>query len=305
MLAAALAQVAEQLDRPFMLERVLVTNQFQDDVNLLLQKRSGLTGYVAARSNVHAVGKTIWTRSQHGGIGFAVVIDANSIGSWGLNNARCLTTVLHELTHVLYEPRHLERLGEAEYTAVGDTRERWLDRSASILLDEFDVDRTVDAVVRSTAPKDDGQPWSLRELEEAQGVDWTQWLLDGLNRMPHVIDEKVWRFRTSRMEIGDLAAEVIPYVNDLLTVVSHTAAIYLGTEQWPEILRRIKQTEASQRFFSEHLDSVLGQLNDPLVPFASSVETVASAVEGIFRKCGLNFETVDGGVYIRVDWPVR
>ena len=44
-----------------------------------------------------------------------------------LNNSRCLTTVLHEFIHVLREERHLERLGEEEYTADGDTWERWLD----------------------------------------------------------------------------------------------------------------------------------------------------------------------------------
>lgn len=305
MLADALAGVAERLGGPYVLERVLVTDQFEDDVSRLLQERSGLAGYVAAQSNAHAIGKTLWTRSTQGSIGLVVVIDANHIGPWSLNNARCLTTVLHELTHVLYEARHLKRLGEEEYTAVGDTRERWLDRWAWRLLDEFDVDRTVDAVVRGMAKKDNGDPWSLRELEEAQGVDWAQGLLDGLNRMPQVIDAKVWQFRTWRGEIGDLAAQVIPFVNDLLTLVSHTAAIYLGTEQWLEILKRVKQTEASRRFLKEHLDTILGQFDDTQVPFASSVEIVAKAIEEIFRNCGLGFRTVREGVYIGVEAPAQ
>ena len=117
----------------------------------------GLTGYVAARRNAHAIGKTLWTRSDQGSLGFVVIIDAVQIGPWALSNARCLTTVLHELNHVLREERHLKRLGEEEYTASGDTRERRLDGWACLLLDEFDVDRLVDVMVGALASKQDGQ----------------------------------------------------------------------------------------------------------------------------------------------------
>ena len=133
-----------------------------------------------------------------------MIIDAKQIGSWSLSNPRCLTTVLHELIHVLYEQRHLKRLGEEEYTAVGHTRERWLDRWASLLLDEFDVDRLVDTLVRGLAKKEDGQPWSLQEVEAAQGIDWVQGLLGALKQMPHGIakgygsfEPGKWRSKTS------------------------------------------------------------------------------------------------------------
>ncbi len=304
-LVGGLVEAADRIGCPYKLHSVLLTSQFQDDVNRLLRERSGLTGYVAARSNAHAIGKTLWTRSLDGDIGFSVVIDATQIGSWSLNNARCLTTVLHELTHVLYETRHLKRLGETEYTAVGDTRERLLDRSASLLIDEFDVDRTVDALVKGLAKKDDGSAWSLRELEEAQNVDWPRSLVNGLSGMPQVVDEKVWRFRTRRMGIDDLVAQLIPFVNDLLTLLSHTAAIYLATEGWPEILGRIRQTAAYRRFLSEHLDTILSQLDSTQVLFPTAVETVASSIEGIFRNCGLSLQTVDEGVYIGVQAPAQ
>ena len=304
-LVNALRSVGDELGNTFLLDRVLVSSQFEEDVNHLLQERSELTGYSAVRKNVHAVGKTFWIRSDQGDLGFVVVIDANHLGTWGLNNARCLTTVLHELTHVLYEARHLKRLGEKEYTATGDTRERWLDQWACVILDEFDVDRTVDAVIRKIATKEDGQHWSLWELEEAHGVDWSQSLFDALDRMPQFIDERVWQFHTWWMNINELAGEVIPFVNDLLVLVSHTAALYIETERWPKLMRRIKETEAGRRFLRDHLDSIVEEFDDKQTPFTMALERVYKAVERIFGNCGLGFKTVDNGVYISVTEPLR
>ena len=108
----AIAAIADAQGIQFLLNKIRVTDCFEDDVNRLLNERSGLTGYVAARNNAHAIGKTLWIRSQQGDLSFVVIIDAKQIGSWGLKNPLCLTTVLHELAHVLYEERHLKRLGE-------------------------------------------------------------------------------------------------------------------------------------------------------------------------------------------------
>ena len=303
MLVKAVAGAAKAQGIPFLLDRVRVTDCFEDDVNRLVDERSGHAAYVAARRNAHAIGKTLWTRSQQGELSFAVIIDAKQIGSWGLDNPRCLTTVLHEMIHVLYEERHLHRLGEEEYVADPDTRERLLDACATLLLDEFDVDRRVDALVGVLAKKEDGQPWSLAEMDEAQGVDWVQGLLDGLQEMPGFIEEKVSRFRTRQMGIDDPSIAVIPYLKDLLRLLSHTASRYMGTERWPNIVEQIKRTDAAHRFFKGHIDTILMQLDDPELPFQESVQITAHAVEGIFRNCGLSFQTVPEGVYISVNAP--
>lgn len=299
----AIAGVADRQEKLFLLDRVRLSDRFEDDVNQLLDDRSGLKGYVAARRNAHAIGKTIWTRSQQGSIRFVVIVDTSQIGPWAINNARCLTTVLHELVHVLREERHLERLGEEEYTADRDTRERWMDVWASLLLDEFDVDRLVDVIVGGLATKDDGQPWSLRELDEVQEMDWVHGLLDSLERMPKFIDEEVWKFRTWEMGIDDLSMSVIPYVNDVLRLLSHTAARYIGTERWPDIVRQIKETDASQRFLKGHLNVILTHLDDAQLSLEESIRIVGQAVEGIFHNCGLGFRTVPEGVYISVGEP--
>ena len=299
----AITRVADKQGMQFLLDKVRVTDRFEDDVNRLLNERSGFTGYVAARRNAHAIAKTLWAHSEPGDIGFVVIVDAGQIGQWALNNSRCLTTVLHELIHVLREERHLERLGEEEYTADGDTRERWLDGWACLLLDEFDVDRLVDVIVGGVASKEDGQPWSLRELDEAQGLDWVQGLLDTLNRLPRFVDEEVWKYRTRQMGIDDLAMSVIPYIKDLLRLLSHTAARYLGTDLWPGIAERVKETDASQRFLKEHLDTILAHFDDAQSPLEESIQAVGQAVEGIYRNCGFGFRTVPEGVYISVNEP--
>lgn len=286
-----------------MLKLVRITGQFENDVNQLFQQRYGFSGYAATRSNVQAFGKILWTRSEDGQIEFVVVIDANLIGPWSLTNPQCLTTVLHELAHVVFEGQHLTRLGEEEYTADRDTRERLLDRWARTLLDEFRVDRLVDSLVRGLATNENGRPWSLRELDEAQGVSWADSLLAGLRTMPETIDEKVWQYRTRGMDIDALATEVIPHVNDLLVLLSHTASRYLENEQWDEIVGRIKETDASVRFFKANLDVILEQFGDSRHPLDASIQMLSDAIEGIFRCCGLTFRTVPEGVWIGVDAP--
>lgn len=300
-----IAQASDALGMQFLLRKVCVTDWFQHEVNQLLNESLGIGGYVAVRNNAHAIAKTLWTRDQQGDIIYVVIIDAQQIGSWGLNNPRCLTTVLHELIHVFYEGRHLDRLGEKEYTSNAFTRERLLDGWAGLLLDEFDVDCLVDTLVGRLAKKDDGRPWSLRELEEAQGIDWVRSLLDVLSRIPQLIEEKVWKFQTRRIGIDGITITVLPDIKDILILVSHIAAMYMKTDLWPDIYERIKETEASTRFFKEHLDAILASLDDAELPFEESVQNVAHAVEGILHNFGLGLKTVPEGVYISVETPSR
>ena len=161
----------------------------------------------------------------------------------------------------------------------------------------------MDVIVSGLATKDDGQPWSLRELDEAQGLDWVHGLLDSLSRLPKFIDEDVWKFQTWEMGIDDLSMSVIPYIKDVLRLLSHTAARYMGTDRWPDIVERIKETDASQRFLRDHLDIILAHFDDAQLPLEESIRIVGQAVEGIFHNCGLGFRTVPEGVYISVTEP--
>ncbi len=123
--------------------------------------------------------------------------------------------------------------------------------------------------------------------------------------MPHFLEEKVWEFQTRQIGIDDFARVVLPGIKDILVVLSHTASMYMGTERWLDIIKDIKETEASERFLAEHLDTLLGQFGDPELPLEKSVQVVSHAIEGIFRNCGLGFQTIPEGVYISVEAPSR
>ena len=79
----------------------------------------------------------------------------------------------------------------------------------------------------------------------------------------------------------------------------------MGTGSWPRVLERIKETETSKRFLKEHLDTILGHLEDTRMASEESIQAVANALEGIFRNCGLGFKTLQGGLYITVQSPSR
>ena len=304
-IADCMARVAEELDIPVMLQRVQLTNNFEGDVNWLLEERSGFAGYTAQRENAHAVAKTIWTWKNQYDVGFSVIIDANHTAPWALSNPSFLVTLLHELSHVLRETLHLRRLGVEEYTATGDTRERWLERWASLILDEYKVDRIVDGVLYQIARNENGEPLSLRDIDERGGGDWVAGLLERLGYTPQFVDEKVGQFQRREIDIQTLAATAIPAVKDLLFLFSHTAARYLDTDLWPEIVAEIKNSEFGTRFFREHLDRIISQFGKSQVTVAESIQVTAEAVEGIFKNCGLSFETIPEGVYITVRSPLQ
>lgn len=297
------AAIAEKQGSQFLLEGICLTDRFEDEVNRLLQKRSGEAGYRARRTNVQAIGKTVWVRSKLGDIRFMVVVDALAIEPCRLDNARCLATVLHELGHVLRNESHLRIVGEESFISIEETRERCLSDWAKTIVDEFDVDRLVNSLLGALATTTQGNPLSLRYLEEAEGVDWVRTLLDGLSALPKSVDDMVWKYQIRQIGIEELASAVIPKVREVLTILSHTTSIYMDTEHWPDIANEIAETEASKRFFKEYLDAILGQLDIHDSSLEDRIAVVSQAVEGIFSNCGLRFETVPEGVYIAVSAP--
>ena len=259
--------------------------------------------YAATRDSVCAIGKILPTQSRHGGIGYVVLIDANIVVPWSISNPWCLTTVLHELFHVVFKGHPLMRLGNAEDSDFGDTRESLLNSVARSLLIENYVNCAVDAAVHEIATKDNGEPVSLLELEKAKGSDWVEGLLLALDRMPQFIDEKILQFQIGQISIDDIDTKVIPYVKDILILLTHTASIYTGTEHWPRIHEQIKNNEATRRFLEESLEDILSQFSVDRLQFEASVKVVAEAVEGIYRNCGLTFKNVPKGLWISVDSP--
>jgi len=60
-----------------------------------------------------------------------------------------------------------------------------------------------------------------------------------------------------------------------------------------------------RRFLGDYLDSILKQFDGKRTSLPLVLEKISEAIEGIFINCGISFETVNEGVYIRVTEPQR
>ena len=302
-LASLVAGCAKKMDLQFLLKEIRITNQFEKDVNDLLHGKSGLSAFAARRDNVQAYGKLIRINCPQDGLGFVVLIDAEMVGKWSLDNPWCLVATLHELGHVLFEARALRMLGDESYPMTAETKERLLVNLAKSLIEEYDVDRLVDEIIRIVCKKEDGKPWTLREMEEAKGVDWVGGLMSGLYEFPQTIDDAVIGYKNGRISLDELFVKVVSNAKDLLILLTHTAAILVDTASWPDIIGRISRTEAYRRFLGEHIEAILDALGNSTIRFETTLQSAADAIEEILECCGLKFRNVAEGVYISVGWP--
>lgn len=105
------------------------------------------------------------------------------------------------------------------------------------------------------------------------------------------------------MGIDGLAISVIPYIRDVLRLLSHTAARYIETDRWLGIVERFKETDASDLFLRGHIDIILAHFDDARLPLEESIQIVGQAVQGIFDCHGIGFRTIPERVYISVREP--
>jgi len=206
----------------------------------------------------------------------------------------------------MFEGQHLRRLGIEEYTDNSYTKDRLLKTWATILLDEFRADWLVDVILNETATNDSGQPWSLRALHEAQGVDWQQTLIRFVDEMPGFLDRSVWDFKLQQISTDTLLQQVGRFIQDLLVVCVHTRSIYAESDQWEGIWQRVKETEGYRRFLNEPLTSILNQLGntrliDTDTGITKSVGFIALQIEALYQSWGMHFDDVPEGIYVHVD----
>ena len=286
----------------FYLKRVLITSEFEKDVNSLTGEPSNEVGYVASRNHVRAIGKTIPLLESASGRSFVIVVDSNLVSPCSIQNPHFLTTLLHEAVHVAFNSARSGLLDHDEPTTTAVTRESLFNNRAQYMIDEFDVDRCVDQLVGFLS-KRDGTPWSLRELEEAKGLDWIAGLTIAFNDMSQFIDHHVREYRTHRSTIDDLLDTVYAYLKDVLILLSHTGAIYGQGESWESILVQVRDTLGARRFFGDRLQQIIRALEALDTASVDPLSTIAAAVEHILRDCGLSLQTIPEGIYVSVNEP--
>ena len=307
LLASIAAGIADGLGLPFLLQEIRLTERLQEDANELYRQERGSPGeYSALRDDVIAYGKTIWVCSQDDEIRFVVLIDLRFVSPWNFKNPWFLVAVLHELGHVIFETQALERKGQEAYVTLMSTKKEFLDSLSKAIVDEYRVDNFVDVVVKRFCTDDTGSPLSLREIEEdAKDMDWAGSLMSALEKMPQRIDDVVCRFKTRKIGLHELLTMAHSNVKDVLVLFSHTCALYLGTDSWSEINESLKETEASRRFLSVHIEAIAEALLYDELTIEDTLRVVAHAIENIFRSCGLTFEDTPEGLYTAVDWPTQ
>lgn len=304
-LATLVTAEAEKLELPFLLNEIKFTKQFSEEVNSLTRNEGHSPEYTACRDNVLAYGMTIQANTKQDVSGFIVLIDANIIDRWNLGDPWCLVAVLHEFGHVVFRSRSLKKLGKDNTTEFEFSKEREFDKLAILLMEEYDVDRFLDMLVGMYCKKDNGEPFSLRELEHVKEVKWIEALVLGLENMPQKIDSAVLKYEEKGISLQSLDRMVVSYVVDLLVLLSHISAMYMKCDTWPDIISRLTKTEAARRFFGNYIETIPDALRNPEYAFDTSVRILAQASEEIIRRCGLTFENAPKGMRIRVSRPFQ
>lgn len=309
-LIAYFVQLSEQAKRPYRLTRLVFTDTFQDEVNQVLLAHSDHEGYEAGRNGVHAMGKTMWIPITPDEVGFCVILDARLFCQYGLRHPLALATFVHELMHVFFETGHLLREGVDAFKAPPFTKESLIQRSATSLIDEFDVDCWVDDLLMADGflarfGFDDCPGMTLRTVYETVEVDWPAHAVACFSDMPAAIEEKVNAYLEGKVSIEVLLDDVYGIVKDVLTVLSHAAAVYRKDEHWPDAEHTISATSGSRRFLKQHLHTILAGLRDNDENLQARIEAVTPAIDGILMNCGLTLETQDEGIYVGVKPPAR
>ncbi len=309
-LIAYFVQLSKQAERPYPLTRVVITDTFEDEVNQVLLAHSGHEGYEAGRNGVHAMGKTMWVPISSDRIGFCVILDARLFCQYGLRHPLSLGPFMHEMMHVVFNTGHLLRNGVNAFKNPPFTKESLVQRSATSLIDEFDVDCWVDDLLVAEGflarfGFDHCSDMTLHNIYESVEVDWPAHAVECLSNMPVAVEGKVSAYMEGESSIEELLDSVYGIVKDVLTVLSHTAAIYREDVNWPAVEQPISETSGSRRFLKEHLHTLLAGLRDTDQKLESRIEAITPAIDAILVNCGLTLETQGEGIYVGVKTPAR
>ena len=170
---------------------------------------------------------------------------------------------------------------------------------------EYHVDRVVDELCQKFLTDDNNQPVSLARLYLAEGFDFRVTLLDLINEMPEFISQNVLDFKVRRIAIDELWSHICLFLDELLTVFSHYAAIYDRQEDWLRVLE-LSEKKACTLFLSGHLEVIHKEwqifFNAPHTDETENLQAIANEIKEIFRRCGLTLTNVPDGIYVRVDF---
>lgn len=287
--------------------RVVIAKDFDATINALSQQwKTSEVKYKAQRGTVRAIGKII-EHVENDNISFSLVFDGEVFHSWDEQaKAYRFEKFLHELFHIVIDATRFHKLGSGEYYPNEKTAEGICLSLALNATNEYKVDRIVDELCQKFLSDDNHQPVPLSKLHLAEGFDLRVTLLELISKMHEFIVQNVLDFKESRTAIDELWSRICQFLDELLTVFAHCAAIYNQQGEWLQTLADISQIQAYKSFLVGHIEAINKEwqrlFNEPLVDETKNLEAIGSEIRGIFRRCGLTLTNVPGGIYVSVDF---
>ncbi len=306
-LLQVLRTATKQSSKGITVRSVIIAKDFDATVNALSpQWKASEVKYKAQRRTVRAIGKIV-EHIENDNISFSLVFDGEVFRSWDEHGkAFRFEKFLHELVHVVIDARRFRESDIGKYYPNEKTAEGICLSLALNATNEYKVDRIVDELCRELISDDEHQPVPLVKLYLAEGFDLRLTLLELMGKMHEFIVRDVLDFKESRITIDELWPRICQFLDELLTVFAHCAAIYDQQEEWLQTLADIAQTHAYRSFLGGHIEAIHKEwqrlFDESLAEETENLQAIANEIRGIFHRCGLTLTNVPDGIYVSVDF---
>ncbi|MBA7671041.1 hypothetical protein ES703_79192 [subsurface metagenome] len=239
------------------LRRVVIAKDFNATISELSpQWETSEVKYKAQRRTVRTIGKII-EHVENDKISFSLVFDGEVFGKWDEQaKASRFEKFLHEMVHIVIDATRFQKLGTGNYYPNEKTAEGVCLSLALVATNEYRVDRIVEELCQKFLSDDNHQPVPLAKLYLAEGFDLRFTLLELMSKMPEFIVQNVLDFKEWRIAIDELWYRICQFLDELLTVFAHCAAMYDQQEEWLQTLADISQTQAYRSFLGGHIEAI-------------------------------------------------
>jgi len=131
-------------------------------------------------------------------------------------------------------------------------------------------------------------------------------LLELVGKMPEFVVQNVLDFKEWRIAIDELWPRICQFLDELLTVLAHCAAMHNQEREWLQTLADISQTQAYRLFLGGHIESIHKEwqrlFDEPPADETEGLQVIANEIRVIFHKCGLTLTNIHDGIYVSVEF---
>jgi hypothetical protein len=279
--------------------KVLVTRDFDQTINDILRKKSGLEHhYTSIHESSVAVGKT-FSYTKDGSIGFTVVFNGNVLGRWEDSNILWRSQAfVHESIHIVDETRFFQEIGE-DCFSYPTTTEATLFRLSHLIWEEYNAERysteAIEKAVKGISPQG--------TITYALHDGFVESFVKLIETLPVFLTKNINDFRTWSIDINKLWLKTYPRLRETLVLAAYITAHSdaLGKANNLEII------EKKHSFFSERWNVICTHLRSSYRmknKWDREILTdIANELTLFIKDCGFSLSDVENGIYIAVSTP--